>query len=101
MIASLKGHAIEKVVADEGIAFDPNIHEAVAQVQTNDFPQGTIMGVLQTGYSLHDQLLRPARVQVVVPVAAKQTVEPEPEASGWPADVATETGEDGSSEPRK
>jgi molecular chaperone GrpE len=43
--------------------FDPNLHEAISQ-QESDQPPGTIIQVLQRGYRAGDRLLRPALVVV-------------------------------------
>jgi molecular chaperone GrpE len=49
------------VVAIEakGQPFDPNLHEAVAQLESADQPPGTVVDVLQTGYKIGERLLRP------------------------------------------
>jgi molecular chaperone GrpE len=47
-----------------GQPFDPNLHEAISQVETADKPAGTVVSVLQRGYKLGDRLLRPALVVV-------------------------------------
>jgi molecular chaperone GrpE len=44
--------------------FDPNLHEAISQQETDEFPPGTVVQVLQRGYRLGDRLLRPALVVV-------------------------------------
>jgi molecular chaperone GrpE len=44
--------------------FDPNKHEAVMQRPSADHPPGTVVQVLQTGYQMHDRVLRPASVVV-------------------------------------
>ena len=46
-----------------GQPFDPNLHEAISQ-QESDEPPGTIVQVLQRGYRAGDRLLRPALVVV-------------------------------------
>ena len=48
----------------EGEVFDPSAHEAIAMHATAEAKSGTILTVIQTGYFLHDRLLRPARVIV-------------------------------------
>jgi molecular chaperone GrpE len=45
-------------------AFDPNLHEAVAQEQSKDHPEGTILKEHHKGYTMHGRLLRPAQVVV-------------------------------------
>ena len=45
-------------------AFDPNFHEVMFEMENTGKPPGTIVQVLQTGYQIHDRLLRPARVAI-------------------------------------
>lgn len=47
-----------------GEMFDPNIHQAVAQEETDDYPENSVFKELQKGYMIHDRLLRPAMVIV-------------------------------------
>jgi molecular chaperone GrpE len=47
-----------------GKRFDPNLHEAVMQVEEASQPAGTVVRVVEDGYTIHDRLLRPARVFV-------------------------------------
>ena len=47
-----------------GERLNPHHHEAMFEVPDPDQPSGTIAQVLQSGYLLHDRLLRPARVGV-------------------------------------
>jgi molecular chaperone GrpE len=49
-----------------GKKFDPNLHEAVATVAEASQPTGTVTRVVESGYMIHDRLLRPARVVVSV-----------------------------------
>lgn len=51
-------------VNGEGQSFDPNVHEAVAQEESADVPEGIIVRQLRKGYKLRDRLLRPATVVV-------------------------------------
>ncbi len=55
-----------------GQAFDPNLHEAISQMES-DQPPGTVVQVLQRGYRAGDRLLRPALV--VVAKAPAKTAE--------------------------
>ena len=48
----------------DGVAFDPNRHEALQQVPTADAAPGTVIAELQPGYTFRDKILRPARVVV-------------------------------------
>ena len=47
-----------------GKTFDPNLHEAVSQQETNDAPEGQVVQQLRKGYKLRERLLRPASVIV-------------------------------------
>lgn len=59
----LLSFGVEPVQA-EGQLFDPQVHEAVAQVETGEVPEGTVLEVDTPGYCLHDRCLRPAKVVV-------------------------------------
>lgn len=56
-------------VKTEGARFDPNLHDAVQQVETDDHEPGTIVSEVVAGYRLDDKLLRPALVVVARPKA--------------------------------
>jgi len=58
-------HGLQKVQC-QGAKFDPNLHQQLSQAPTTEQPEGTIIQVLSDGYTLHDQVLRHAQVQVVV-----------------------------------
>ncbi len=53
-----------KPIEAENQPFDPNFHQAVTQIETDDFPDNTVTTELQKGYLLHDRLIRPAMVVV-------------------------------------
>jgi len=53
-----------KTLNPAGERFDPNLHEAMFEVDDADKPAGTVMQVLEIGYVLNDRLLRPAKVGV-------------------------------------
>jgi molecular chaperone GrpE len=65
-----------KPVQAENQLFDPSFHQAVTQKETNEVPENTVTDVLQTGYLLHDRLIRPAMV-VVSKSTGNDTDEPE------------------------
>jgi molecular chaperone GrpE len=54
-----------------GQPFDPNLHEAIGQEESDAAP-GTVVKLLQTGYKLGDRLLRPALVVVARPRSTGQ-----------------------------
>ena len=47
-----------------GKIFDPALHQAVMQKETDNHPEKTILNELEKGYMMHDRLLRPAMVVV-------------------------------------
>lgn len=53
-----------------GTVFDPNLHQAMGQVETSEQPPGTVVSEFQRGYLLQDRLLRPALVMVAKAPAA-------------------------------
>lgn len=55
-------HNISKIETDG--EFDPNVHNAVMQVDSADHEDGAIVSELQKGYLLKDRLLRPAMVSI-------------------------------------
>jgi molecular chaperone GrpE len=54
---------VEPVPA-QGESFDPNLHQAVQMVDTNETEDNHVIDELQRGYKLRDRLLRPAMVRV-------------------------------------
>jgi len=56
-----------KRIPTVGGPFDPSLHEAIQQVETNDHPAGTIVAEVQPGYALGDRLVRAAMVVVAKP----------------------------------
>ena len=61
----LQRHGL-KTIADSGVRFDPNIHEAVVREEDPSVPSHTVVAILQKGYFLYDRLIRPALVKVAV-----------------------------------
>ena len=51
-------------VSPVGEAFDPEFHEALSMMPTQDVAPNTVVQVVQKGYLLNDRLIRPARVIV-------------------------------------
>ena len=47
-----------------GDDFDPNLHNAVAKIESEDFEENKISAVFQKGYKLGDKIIRHAMVQV-------------------------------------
>lgn len=66
LLGALANHGVSEIEAGN-VAFDPNVHEAMAQQENDSVPANTVMEVFQKGYRLRDRLLRPARVVVSKP----------------------------------
>jgi len=60
ILDGLKVQPIEALGRD----FDPNFHEALAQIDADGVESGIVLEVLQTGYQLKDRVIRPALVNV-------------------------------------
>jgi molecular chaperone GrpE len=54
---------VEPILA-EGEAFDPNLHQAIQMVDTDEVKDNHVIDELQRGYRIKDRLLRPAMVRV-------------------------------------
>jgi molecular chaperone GrpE len=63
LLATLEQHGVKAIDTADG-RFDPNLHQAIAQVPGEGKPAGTIVHVVQTGYRIGERLLRPAMVTV-------------------------------------
>ncbi len=63
LMKALKKHGVEAVEA-LGKPFDPNLHNAIAEDETDTVAPGTITAEWQRGYRIGDRLLRPAMVRV-------------------------------------
>ncbi|MDL2409137.1 nucleotide exchange factor GrpE [Rhizobium calliandrae] len=63
MLLALERHGVKKL-APEGEKFDPNFHQAMFEVPNPEVPAGTVVQVVQPGYSIGDRVLRPAMVGV-------------------------------------
>ena len=44
--------------------FDPNLHQAMMEIEDDNLDEGVVIQEIQTGYMMHDRLLRPAMVGV-------------------------------------
>lgn len=58
-----------------GTAFDHQFHQAVTQLETADAAPGTVVQVVQAGYTISDRLLRPALVVVAKAPSASNHVD--------------------------
>jgi len=65
MAETLKKLGLEPIET-AGRTFDPNVHQAVERVETDEAPDQSILGEFQRGYNFKGKLLRPAMVKVAV-----------------------------------
>ena len=56
-----------------GQAFNPEFHEAMVTQQPPTQPPGTVLHVVQKGFTLNGRLLRPARVIIVARAGRRRT----------------------------
>jgi molecular chaperone GrpE len=63
LLATLERHGVKPIDTADG-RFDPNLHQAIAEVPGHGKPAGSIVNVVQVGYQIGDRLLRPAMVTV-------------------------------------
>jgi molecular chaperone GrpE len=56
-----------------GSGFDPSMHEAIQQVETDEHPAGTVVAEVQPGYKQDDRLVRAAMVVVAKPKSQAAT----------------------------
>ena len=64
LLTALEKHKVRRVAPQKGDRFDPNLHQAMFEVPTDQHAPGTVAEVMQDGYVIADRLLRPALVAV-------------------------------------
>jgi molecular chaperone GrpE len=62
---TLAEHGLKEISAEPGQPFDPNFHEALGQEPSPELPDKSVSRLVSKGYSLHQRLLKPAKVIVV------------------------------------
>ena len=63
LLNALEKHGVKKLDPSGG-RFDPNFHQAMYEVPDPSVPSGTVVQVVQAGYTIGDRVLRPALVGV-------------------------------------
>ncbi len=63
MAEALQRHGCRRIEA-EGAEFNPALHEAILMQPSADQAPNTVLHVAQQGYTLHDRVVRPAKVIV-------------------------------------
>jgi molecular chaperone GrpE len=74
LLKALEKHGIRKF-SPEGEKFDPHLHQAMYEVPDPSVPAGTVVQVIQPGYTIGDRVLRPAMV-AIAKGGAKSSSEP-------------------------
>jgi molecular chaperone GrpE len=64
LLKVLEKHGVKKF-SPAGERFDPNVHQAMYELENPELPPGHVAQVIQAGYMLGDRVLRPALVAVV------------------------------------
>ena len=59
----LEKHGVKKIESINN-KFDHNYHQAMLEVETNEFNEGYVVQEIQSGFTMHDRLLRPSMVGV-------------------------------------
>jgi len=63
LIKVMEKHGVKKL-EPQGLKFDPNLHQAMFELPDPSVPAGTIVQVMQPGYTIGERVLRPALVGV-------------------------------------
>lgn len=80
LVAAFSKHKILPVSPEFGDKFDPKLHQAMFEAPVPNAPAGTIIQVMNVGFTIGDRLLRPAQVGVSSTPASQVKSEPaEPE----------------------
>ena len=62
----LEQEGVTPIESPEGKVFDPTRHNAVAAVEQNDVPDGTVLEEIRKGYMMNGKVIRPTIVKVAV-----------------------------------
>ncbi len=68
----ISGHAVTPIAA-LGEPFDPNFHEAIQQLPSDEQPANTVLQEVEQGFRMHDRVIRPSKV-----IVSSQPVESPP-----------------------
>ncbi len=63
LLCCLKRHGVERIES-AGAMFDPNVHEALMQMESDRHDNNQIVSEMEKGYLLNGRLIRPSRVCV-------------------------------------
>src|SRR5689334_6247340 len=63
LIKAMEKHGVKKL-EPQGQKFDPNLHQAMLEIPDASVPAGTVVQIMQPGYTIGERVLRPAMVGV-------------------------------------
>src|ERR1043165_558677 len=63
LIKAMEKHGVKKI-EPQGQKFDPNLHQAMYEIPDASVPAGTVVQIMQPGYTIGERVLRPALVGV-------------------------------------
>jgi molecular chaperone GrpE len=63
LIKAMEKHGVKKL-EPQGQKFDPNLHQAMFEIPDDSVPAGTVVQIMQPGYTIGERVLRPALVGV-------------------------------------
>jgi len=69
-LKSLESIGLTYITPSPGDDFDPNQHEAVAKIPSQDWTEGSIVEVLSPGYMLKDRLLKASQVAIATNITS-------------------------------
>jgi molecular chaperone GrpE len=77
LLKALEKHGVKKFspLAEK---FDPNVHQAMFELESEDVPPGHVAQVIQAGYMIGDRVLRPAMVAVAKTVKVRKPANDNP-----------------------
>ncbi|MBD8183960.1 nucleotide exchange factor GrpE [Pantoea agglomerans] len=63
LLGAVRKFGVE-VIGETGVPFNPEVHQAMSMMESEEFEPNHVMLVMQRGYTLNGRLLRPAMVAV-------------------------------------
>jgi molecular chaperone GrpE len=77
LLKALEKHGVKKF-SPQGEKFDPNVHQAMFELENAEVPPGHVAQVIQAGYMIGDRMLRPALVAVAKAAKVKSAANDNP-----------------------
>ena len=80
LVNILEGHGMRRLEVKAGCGFDPSLHEALLNEESDEVPANTVVRELARGYTMNDHTIRPAKVSVAKsPTIEEPEINEEPE----------------------